>query len=167
MKRCRGQSLIEFVLAAVMITPFVLLFADSSLLLYAKHLNDTTCDEAARIGSTGDPKLVFARALQIVTESQSTTPPSVYLRLVRAQSTITQSAIDALQPYGGQVRGTVEVTTEVAVTPSFIRCFLGKDSRLLFKADQQYPSTYSVPSAFDRAAPKGNYLLPTTSEARR
>ena len=154
-RRASGQSMIEFVMAALMLVPFVFVFADAATLLYAKQLNEKTCVEAARLSSTGTPSLVEPRAEQIVSEAQEKMLNGISMRLVTAETTVKQPAIDALSPYGGEVAGTVTITTETEVTPTFIRCFLrcflGKDPRLIFRATHQVPCTYSLPSAQDNA----------------
>jgi hypothetical protein len=150
-RKASGQSMIEFVMATLMLTPFVLVFADAATLLYAKQLNEKTCMEAARLASTGTPKLLMSRATEIVSEAQGKALAGISLQLVAAETTVKQSAVDALNPYGGEVSGTVSITTETSVTPTFIRCFLGKDPGLIFRATQQVPCTYSLPSAQDNA----------------
>src|SRR5277367_5236312 len=101
MRRTRkGQSLIEFVLATLIVVPVMMLFIDSFLIVYAIQLNDLTCFEAARLASNGEPRLSLVRASQLVNDRCARGHSPFSLELVSAGTSITKSQIDAMKPYG-------------------------------------------------------------------
>jgi len=145
----RGFSLIEFVLSTIVVIPVTLIIIDFFLIICAIHLNDTECKEAARLASNGDPRLTFARADRGVSPISMNDRCPLSLRLVAARTTITQSQLEALEPYGGQVSGAVDVTTEASVRPLILHLFLGGKTILSFRAHQEIPSTYVMPNVLE------------------
>lgn len=160
----KGHSLIEFVLATIIVIPIVLLFIDCYLVLGAIHINDMKCREAARLVASGDPRQAVVRAFQIVAESPETSPQSKFpkasslssssdslgqqrysMRLVAAESNVTPAQIEALAPYGGQVAGIATVSTEIEVKPFILNCLLAGEP-LRFRTTQAFPCTYVVPN---------------------
>jgi len=146
----KGQSLIEFVLATTVVIPIVMLSIDSFLILYGMQLNQAICRDAARAAAGGDPRLVLARASQIVSQASANGQGTFSLSLVAAGTTITRSQLEAVRPYGGQISGVVDVTTAVEVKPILLGWFLGGQKCLHITATEKVPSTYSLPNVLEK-----------------
>jgi len=151
-KRKKGQSLIEFVLATTLVIPITLLGMDSFLILYGLQLNADTCREAARTASSGDPRLAFIRASQIVSKVSKQSPETFSLTLEAIDTNVSKSQLEALSPYGGEVTGVVDITTAVDVKPLILGWFFGKEMRVHMEATQVVPSTYVLPNVLERAS---------------
>ncbi len=145
----KGQSLVEFAIAATALIPIVLLGRDAFLMIYAIQLNDSTCKEAARLASSGDPELAYARAQRSLESKKGSNPWSCVPQLVAAQASVKKSQLEELSPYGGSVIGVVDVTTDTEVTPLVIGWFLGNKRRLSFQCTQELPITYVLPNILD------------------
>jgi hypothetical protein len=139
-------------MSTVLVVPIILLFIDSFLILHAVQLNDSTCREAARLASNGDPRLALVRAQRVVDGRNNQGPFS--LQLVAAGTTVTRSQLEGLAQYGGEVSGTVNVTTEIDVKPLLISHFV-PGQVLRFYANAEIPSTYVLPSAWETSANAG------------
>jgi hypothetical protein len=146
-RSARGHAFIEFVISATVIVPVMLLLIDSFLIVSATELNDGACKEAARLASSGDPRLAEARAYQIVSQRLTSDQQTYSLHLVAATTSITDSEMNALLPYGGSLSGTVDVTTEIEVKPFILCWFLGGPRFLHLRANQVVPITYVIPNA--------------------
>jgi len=144
-KRRGGQSLIEFVMSTTLAVPVILLFVDAFVVLHGIELNNSTCFEAARLASSGDPRLTVARASQIVAGKLAAASGPYSLELRAARTTVTQSQLDSMQPYGGQLSGSVKVTTQIEVKSLFLGWFLGGQP-VHFVSTQEFPTTYVVPN---------------------
>jgi len=146
----KGLSLIEFVISVIAMMPFLFLLIDVFMIVSAIQLNNAVCAEAARLSSIGDPRLAVRRAQQIVSATVPHCPSPFALRLVNAGSTVDESCIEALLPYGGQVKGNVSVTTEVSVKPLILSWFLGR-TQLRVLSKQEFPSTYVLPNCLEQS----------------
>jgi hypothetical protein len=129
--------------------PIVLLFIDSFFILYALQLNDMACMESARLAASGDPRLAFVRAEQVVDGSIAHNHGPFSLQLLEARSTVDNSELAGLALYGGLVSGEIDVTTEITVRPLVLQWFLGGEKCLRFQATHELPCTYVLPSAGD------------------
>jgi hypothetical protein len=145
-RRAQGHSLMELVVAVMLLVPIILLAVDSFLVLSAIQLNDRTCKEAARVASSGDPRLAADRAEEVISWQMPNPGGPYSIRLVQATSSVKRSQIEELFPYGGQVAGVVDVTTEVAVKPFFASWIPGSKDLLCFQSNQEVPITYVVPN---------------------
>ena len=141
-----GHAFIEFAISATLIIPVVMLFIDSFLILSAMQINDLACAEAARLASTGDPRLVEARAYQIISQTVAPGQGTYSLRLLTATTTVQESQMQALLPFGGPISGTVSVSTEIEVNPFILGWFVGGQMPIHFRAQQIVPTTYVMPS---------------------
>jgi hypothetical protein len=147
--RRKGQSLIEFVCAATLVIPITLLAMDSFLILYGMQLNEDTCREAARTAASGDPRLAFIRASQIVSKVSQQSPDTFSLTLEAIDTSVTKSQLQMKSPFGGEVTGSVDITTAVDVKPLMLGWFLGKDMRVHLEATEEVPTTYVLPNALE------------------
>ncbi len=158
-RNAKGQSLIEFVLSFLLLIPVILLVIDVSLILYAIQFNESACNEACRLGSSGDPRLTAIRARESLEQTNDSNTDELLggnhlpfkLRLVKADTTVNQAQLQAALPYGGQVLGTVNVITEVTVRPLILQWLFGGRTLLTFQCRQEFPSTYIVPNVFQNA----------------
>jgi len=149
-RRAKGQSIIEFAIATTVLIPVGFLFIDAIMIACAVQVNDRTCSEAARLASAGDPALTFARAQQIVAQTVIEKHSPYALRLIAAETTVKDSQLAALSPYGGQVSGTVKVTTEIAIKPLVLSWLTGSRlDQLRFQTNQSFPCTYMVPNVLE------------------
>jgi len=138
-----------------------MLSIDSFLILYGMQLHQAICRDAARSASSGDPRLVMARASQIVSQAPANSQGTFSLSLVAAGTTITRSQLEALKPYGGQISGVVDVTTAVEVKPLLLGWFLGGQTRLHMTATEEVPSTYSLPNVLEKISSAQDYTVPS------
>lgn len=157
MRRSRkAQSLVEFVISTTIIIPIAVLSIDAFYVLYAIQLNNTTCREAARVASNGDPRLVLARAQQIVDGALKSNDGPISLELVEAGTTVKKTDLDELLPYGGQVSGVVEVATEVTIKPLVFAWLKPGQSTLRLVTRQENPITYVVPNLAENSGFTGS-----------
>jgi hypothetical protein len=137
----------------MMLIPVVLLACDSFLVLSAIQLNDRTCKEAARIASNGDPRKAPDRAEEVLAWDMPNPGGPYAIRLVQASTNVKRSQVEDLFPYGGQVNGVVDVTTEVSVRPFCLSWILGKTKSLYFQSKEELPVTYVVPNQAEAPPP--------------
>jgi len=145
----KGQSLVEFVFSTMAMIPIVLLFVDTFLISYALQLNDTACMESARLAASGEPRLAYIRAEQVVARSIANNHGPFSLQLLEARSTVNESQLAPLALYGGPVSGDIDVTTQITVRPLIIQWFLGGQKCLSFQTTHELPCTYVLPGAGD------------------
>lgn len=145
--RRRGQSSVELVCGLILLVPLVLLLFDLCIVVLAVQINDSTCREAARVASTGDPTNANTRATAVVARAnkQGSSMLSNFT-LVSCNSSVTAADIAALQPYGGPVTGTVSVVTRVDVKPFIVKYAYGGGAPLQFQSSQTFPFTFVVPN---------------------
>jgi len=145
--RRRGQSLVELCCGVMVLVPIVLVLFDLTVIVLGVQLNDSTCREAARVASLGDPTTCSIRA-QAVINRANTSGSSMLSNfvLVQCASTVTAADITAMQPYGGPISGTVSVITEVDIRPFVVHIVYQGTSPLKFRSAQTYPFTYVVPN---------------------
>ncbi len=146
-KRRRGQSLVELCCGVMVLVPIVLVLFDLTVIVLGVQLNDSTCREAARVASLGDPTTCNIRA-QAVINRANTSGSSMLSNfvLVQCNSTVSAGDITAMQPYGGPISGTVSVITEVDIRPFVVHIVYQGTSPLKFRSSQSYPFTYVVPN---------------------
>jgi Flp pilus assembly protein TadG len=145
--RVKGSSLVELVVGLIILIPIMLVIVDIGVIVIDVQINDSTCREAARVASTGNPIDAQARAMAIINRANKT--PSSMLsnfRLVNLESTVSEADMQALSTYGGQVAGTVAVTTEVNVRPLVVQTVFSGKSPLHFYSKQSFPFTYVMPN---------------------
>jgi hypothetical protein len=104
-----------------------------------------------RLASSGDPELALIRAQQSIEATMRNNHAPCYSQLVSAETSVKQSQIEALLPYGGQVAGVVDITTDVEVTPLVLGWCLGNKRQLSFRSRQELPITYVVPNVLANA----------------
>ena len=146
-RRKKGQSLIEFVMATTLVIPVLLLFIDSFLMFYGMQLNQSICTEAVRSAACGDPRYVLLRAFRIVSNAPVNKQGTFKMSLVAAGTSVRKSDLESLEPYGGPVSGTVDVTTAVEVRPLLLGWFLGNHKSLRLQTSEEMPCMYVVPNA--------------------
>jgi len=151
MRNSKGQSLIEFAVATTLVIPILGLGIDSFLILAGMQFNESTCREAARSASVGDPRLALLRAAQVVSRASEEGSGTFTLSLVNAQTTVRKSQLQALTPCGGQVTGVINVTTAIRVKPLLLGWFLGKQKRAYLETTEEMPVTYVMPNALQKS----------------
>jgi len=143
----RGSSLLELSVGLVVLIPIVLFLFDLCVIVLNVQVNDSTCREAARIAASGNPLDAQARAMAVINRANSS--PSSMLSnftLLNLNSTVTAQDISALGTYGGPVKGTVTVTTQVDVRPFIVQYVFAGKAPLRFISKQSFPFTYLVPN---------------------
>lgn len=148
MRSRKGQSLTEFAMAAAALIPVILLGFDAFLIIYAIQVNESACKEAARFASNGEPGLAYVRAQRTLESRQRNNGSLCVSQLVAVEANVNSSQLESLAPYGGQVKGVVDVTTDTEVKPLVVAWFLGKRS-LSFQCTQELPVTYVMPNVME------------------
>lgn len=147
-KRYRGQSSVELVCGLIVLIPIVLVLFDLAVIVVGVQINDSTCREAARVASIGDPTDANKRAAAVVARAnkQGSSMLSNFV-LVSCTSTVTAAQVTALKAsFGGPVSGTVTAVTEVDIKPFVVQYAYSGGAPLKFRATQTYPFTYVVPN---------------------
>jgi hypothetical protein len=144
----RGQSAAELCGGLMLLIPIILVLFDLSVIVLGVQLNDSTCHEAARVASLGDPTNCSTRAQAVITRAnkQGSSMLSNF-QLINCTSSVTGADIAAMQPFGGPVSGTVAVTTQVDIRPFVVHLVYTGQTPLQFKSNQTYPITYTVPNS--------------------
>jgi len=146
-----GQSLLEFVIAVTAVIPIALLGMDSFLILYGLQINHDTCREAARSASSGDPRLAFIRASQVVARTRFG-GAHVHVTLEKMKTSISKEQLESMAPFGGEVSGLVDITTTVHVKPLILGWFMGKELCVHMDSSQEVPITYVLPNQLEKAS---------------
>ncbi len=147
LKSAKGSSLLELSVGLIVLIPVILVLFDLCVIVLNVQVNDSTCREAARVAASGNPLDAQARAMAIINRANSS--PSSMLSnftLVSLDSTVTAQDIAALGTYGGPVKGTVTVTTQVDVRPFIVQYVFSGKTPLHFNSKQSFPCTYLVPN---------------------
>ena len=146
-RRSLGQSMIELTAGLFLVVPIVLVLFDLAVIVMAVQINDSTCREAARMASKGDPLTASQRANAVVgrANKQGSSMLSKFA-VVSCHSIVTAADINALQPFGGPVSGNVTVVTEVEVRPFVVAIVYQGGGPMKFRYSQTYPITYVVPN---------------------
>ncbi len=148
-RRSVGSSLTELSVALIAMSLILILVLDCTKLVIGSQINDNTCRKAARVAAAGDPVTAKSRAESIVYKARNESSGLLSnLRLVSVVNTINGSSDSTtIQLNGGNITGTVIVTTAADVAP-FYRNFLPPSQRLLTVTSQQsFPYTYIPPVA--------------------
>lgn len=146
-RKKQAQSFVELVVGMVVLIPIVLVLFDLTVIVIAVQVNDSTCRDAARLAASGDPTQAQIRAGAAVARANSNTGGMLSkFRLVSVVSTVTAAQIQALQPYGGSLKGTIRVVTEATVTPFIVQWAYSGGAPLKFRSQQTFPFTYVVPN---------------------
>ena len=131
----------------MVLVPIVLVLFDLTVIVLGVQLNDATCREAARMASIGDPTTSDARAKAVIARANKSGSSMLSnFVLLKCDSSVTASDINAMKPYGGPVSGTVNVSTEVDIRPFVVHIVYQGTSPLKFQSAQTYPITYVVPN---------------------
>lgn len=146
-RKNRAVTVIEMVVGLIVVIPIMLLLIDATLLTLAVQINDNAAREAVRMAAAGDPQSAQSRALQVVKRINAST--SGYVSNVKLASlTFNPSNLlsteSQLLKYGGVVQGSVNVQTEVKVTPIVISYVYS--GPMIFRSSQTCPVTYNVPN---------------------
>jgi len=146
-RKRKGQSLIELAVGLMALIPIVLVIFDLAVIVIGVQINDSTCREAARVAASGDPTDAQARAAAVVARANQRAQGMLSnFVLVNVNNTVTAAQMQALQPYGGPVQGTVTVQTEVDIRPFVVQFAYSGKSPLTFLSQQSFPFTYVVPN---------------------
>lgn len=143
----RGQSLVELTAGLFLVVPIVLVLFDLAVIVMGVQINDSTCREAARMASKGDPTSSNSRATAVINRAnnQGSSMLSKFY-LISCNNTVTAADVAALQPFGGPVNGTVTVITEVDIRPFVVALVYQGGGPMKFRSSQTYPVTYVVPN---------------------
>jgi len=145
MKRNRvGTSLLEVVIAGIFLVPFILMLVDGIVLGAALAKNESICREAARQASTSNPRDARAKAESVI-KSVSVGGVVSGIELADFSSTIATKDLQSVEPFGGSLRGTVTVRTDVVVHPLVIQWLFKGRTPLKFESVQTFPFTYQMP----------------------
>ncbi len=144
-----GQSIVELCAGIMVLVPIVLVLFDLTVIVLAVQLNDSTCREAARVGSLGDPDATACQNRVLAVINRANKGGSSMLSnftLVSCTNTVTAAQVAALSPYGGPVTGTVTVVTQVDVKPFVVHLIYAGGPAIVFRSSQSYPFTFVVPN---------------------
>ena len=154
-RRSKGSSFVELAIGLMALIPIVLVVIDLCVIVIAVQVNDSTCREAARVAASGNPVDAQTRALAIIDRTNSRQSGMFSdFTLISLVSSVTPQDLQTLGTYGGPVKGTVQVETEVAVRPFVVQWVTGH-SPLHFRAQQSFPYTYVFPN------PPSSWLVPS------
>lgn len=152
-KRSLAQSSIELVIGLIFLVPLILAFVDLAAVVLAVQVNDSTCREAARVASIGDPRDWQLRANAVIARANqkgSSMLSNFQLDTPNCMCTISAWQVQQLEPpngYGGTLTGVVKVQTLVRVQPFCVKFFqFNGGNPLIFKSMQVYPITFVVPN---------------------
>jgi hypothetical protein len=153
----RGSSFIELATGLLVIIPIVLVIFDLCVIVMGVQINDSTCREAARVAASGNPLQAQSRAQTIIDRANSRASGMVSnFVLANFTSTVTAQDVAALGTYGGPVKGTVTVETDVSIRPLVVELVYTGKSPLHFRSQQSFPFTYVVPNTT-----QSSFLAPT------
>jgi len=146
-----ASSIIEATFCIVFFIPFVLLLVDFGLVVLVSIWNHDVCCYAARHASRGLPDAISKGAprKRAVDALKSVVYPRTLMTIepnIDVRETV-KPIVDG-DVFGGQVEGTVTVSTVAEVAPPFLLLpILGK-SKISLSASQTYPytSTLTAPS---------------------
>jgi hypothetical protein len=130
-----------------LVVPIVLVLFDLAVIVMGVQINDSTCREAARMASKGDPTSSTNRATAVINRAnnQGSSMLSQFY-LISCNNTVTAADVTALQPFGGPVNGTVTVITEVDIRPFVVALVYQGGGPMKFRSSQTYPVTFVVPN---------------------
>jgi Flp pilus assembly protein TadG len=136
-RRDKGAALVEFAIALILFIPLMLGFYDFFMLIFSSQLNDSVCQDAARVASIGEPSTAQARAAAIVARANAQSK-STYQLL-----SVTSTASSTISQQGGPVAGNVTVVTATVFKPQTLQWIY---PAITLRSQQTYPFTY-VPSS--------------------
>ncbi|CAN5609149.1 hypothetical protein BH11CYA1_BH11CYA1_40000 [soil metagenome] len=148
-RKSHAQSIIELCCGIMVLVPIVLVLFDLTVIVLAVQLNDSTCREAARVGSLGSPDATACqnRVLAVINRANKSGSSMLSnFKLVSCANSVTAADLAKLSTYGGPVNGTVSVITEVDVRPFVVHLIYAGGPALKFKSAQSYPFTFVVPN---------------------
>jgi hypothetical protein len=147
LRKIGGQSAVELCAGLIVLVPILLVLFDLCVIVLGVQLNDSTCREAARVASIGDPTSCSTRAQAVINRANNQGSSMLSnFQLLNCTSSVSGAQITAMQPYGGPVSGTVSVTTEVDIRPFVVYLVYTGSTPLHFQSVQTYPFTYTVPN---------------------
>ncbi|HMY03648.1 MAG TPA: hypothetical protein PKA48_09850 [Candidatus Obscuribacter sp.] len=146
--RPRGQSSVELVAGLIILVPIVLVLFDLAVIVLGVQINDSTCREAARVASIGDPTDCDKRARAVVARANAQGSSMLSnFQMFSCTSTVTPAQVNAMKlNFGGPVSGTVTVVTRVDIHPFVVHYAYSGGAPITFQATQTYPFTYVVPN---------------------
>ncbi len=143
----RGSSFIELATGLLALIPVVLVIFDLCIIVMGVQINDSTCREAARVAASGNPLQAQSRAQAIIDRANSRASGMVTnFVLANFASTVTAEDVAELGTYGGPVKGTVTIETDVSIHPIVVQLVYTGKSPLHFRSQQSFPFTYVVPN---------------------
>jgi hypothetical protein len=147
-RKRRGQSLVELVCGLLVLIPIILVLFDLAVIVLGVQLNDSTCREAARVASLGDPLTASTRAQAVIDRANASGSSMLSnFKLVKCVSTVTAADIAALGAFGGPISGSVTVDTEVDIRPFVVAVVWNGGAPLTFRSEQTFPFTFVVPNS--------------------
>ncbi|HNA74249.1 MAG TPA: hypothetical protein PKW73_12970, partial [Candidatus Obscuribacter sp.] len=103
----------------IILVPIVLVLFDLAVIVLGVQINDSTCREAARVASIGDPTDCDKRARAVVARANAQGSSMLSnFQMFSCTSTVTPAQVNAMKlNFGGPVSGTVTVVTRVDIHP--------------------------------------------------
>src|SRR5262249_36644558 len=144
-----GEGIIELAVGLIVLLPVLLMIFDLVVVAITVQINDSTAREAARVASQGDPKQATQRAQAIVARANkqvSGLMSNFQLVSVTFNPADILAQEDAMGTYGGLLKGSVTVETQVDVRPFVVQYAYGGKSPIQFHSKQTFPLSYAVPN---------------------
>jgi Flp pilus assembly protein TadG len=155
-----GQSLLEATMGLVIIVIIVVGLIDLAIVLYGVALNDSACRNAARAAAAGGTTEVNYRARVAIDQSglrgcgNIISQPKIILPV---EVNLTSQPTEYFDPEtgkivnpGGEITGTITVTTEVDINPFAADLIFLQRKPLAFISEQTFPIHYIVPSQVNK-----------------
>jgi Flp pilus assembly protein TadG len=147
MHRKKGSSFVELATGLIVLIPIALAIFDFCIIVMGVQVNDSTCREAARVAASGNPLDAQSRAQAIIDRANShASSTASSFSLVSVLSTVTPQDVQALGTFGGLLKGSVTVQTDVSIRPMIVQFVFSGGAPLHFRSEQTFPFTYVVPN---------------------
>lgn len=148
----RGVQIVELVCGSIVLIPIVLYGIDIATVYFGASMNSNICRDACRAAAAGPPQgyalpaygpIVCAR--RVVREQYR---EGAIIRVNPTEIEVTQNIQEPrpVAPWGGPIRGDIQVKTQVHVFPPFLLPAVSKE--VVLKTDSKFPITWVMPANY-------------------